>query len=174
MCDVYVLNFQDENSALTVANKAEVETTFADSEAVLAEQIRVQEGMIQKLEESICAEKDTVQTHADRILDIQIDIQKLSSIVNHDEESLSVLERRVASTEANRRENGIEFKQELQKMDQRLHKNEVYIEGLQKLEDKVQKAWKETTELQRIVRVLSREGDVEAELYARKLALEYT
>mmetsp|Transcript_48795 Transcript_48795/g.93326 ORF Transcript_48795/g.93326 Transcript_48795/m.93326 type:complete len:131 (-) Transcript_48795:260-652(-) len=71
-------------------------------------------------------------------------------------------------------ENGIEFKQELQKMDQRLHKNEVYIEGLQKLEDKVQKAWKETTELQRIVRVLSREGDVEAELYARKLALEYT
>mmetsp|Transcript_48798 Transcript_48798/g.93339 ORF Transcript_48798/g.93339 Transcript_48798/m.93339 type:complete len:120 (-) Transcript_48798:1139-1498(-) len=103
MCDVYVLNFQDENSALTVANKAEVETTFADSEAVLAEQIRVQEGMIQKLEESICAEKDTVQTHADRILDIQIDIQKLSSIVNHDEESLSVLERRVASTEANRR-----------------------------------------------------------------------
>lgn len=38
----------------------------------------------------------------------------------------------------------------------------------------VQKSWKETTELQRIVRVLSREGDVEAEVHARKPALEYT
>lgn len=100
---VHVLNYQDENSAQTEANKAEVEATFANSEAVLAEQIRVHEGTIQKLEESICAERDTVQTHANRILDIQIDIQKVSSIVKHDEESLSVLERRVASTEANRR-----------------------------------------------------------------------